>query len=370
MFGFCAFAAAGATAKDTQTLMLSRFFQGLMGSSPITLTAGAVTDMYSPQQRGYVLSSFAATVFAGPLLTPFISGFTVQNKSLGWRWTIWWGFFFGLSGLLGLVFVAKESFAPAILSKKAAAIRRDTGNWAFHAKHEELQVTFQDFIRQYLKKPLVMLVVEPILLLVSIYTAFIYALLYTFLTSYALVFRNGYGMTPGVSGLPFFGLLIGVLIAYIVNMLAQPHYIKRIIANKGVFTPEWLMPLCITGAVSFTIGLFWFGWTANYPDSIHWIVPTTSGLFTGYGLLIIFMCQFTYISMVYKQNSASAFGANTIVRSALAAGFPMFATQMFQNLGTGWGNTLLGCLAAVLIPVPVAFYYFGARIRAKSRFVP
>lgn len=43
---------------------------------------------------------------------------------------------------------------------------------------------------------------------------------------------------------------------------------------------------------------------------------------------------------------------------------------MFQNLGIQWASTLLGCLAAVLVPIPVGFYFFGKRLRMKSKFAP
>lgn len=43
---------------------------------------------------------------------------------------------------------------------------------------------------------------------------------------------------------------------------------------------------------------------------------------------------------------------------------------MFNNLGIQWAATLIGCLAAVLIPIPVIFYIYGGRIRAKSEFAP
>jgi hypothetical protein len=41
---------------------------------------------------------------------------------------------------------------------------------------------------------------------------------------------------------------------------------------------------------------------------------------------------------------------------------------MWGNLGTHWSCTLLGCLAAALIPVPFAFFKWGLRIRSISRF--
>ncbi len=43
---------------------------------------------------------------------------------------------------------------------------------------------------------------------------------------------------------------------------------------------------------------------------------------------------------------------------------------MFNAMGVNWAGTLLGCVAAVLVPIPVAFYIYGGRIREKSKFAP
>jgi DHA1 family multidrug resistance protein-like MFS transporter len=43
---------------------------------------------------------------------------------------------------------------------------------------------------------------------------------------------------------------------------------------------------------------------------------------------------------------------------------------MFQGIGVNWAGTLLGCVALILVPIPVVFYKFGARIRQKSKFAP
>ncbi len=43
---------------------------------------------------------------------------------------------------------------------------------------------------------------------------------------------------------------------------------------------------------------------------------------------------------------------------------------MFNGLGVNWAGTLLGCVAVVLVPIPVAFYIYGAKIREKSKFAP
>lgn len=43
---------------------------------------------------------------------------------------------------------------------------------------------------------------------------------------------------------------------------------------------------------------------------------------------------------------------------------------MFEGMGIEWASTLLGCVAAVLVPMPVFFYLYGKKIRAKSKFAP
>jgi DHA1 family multidrug resistance protein-like MFS transporter len=41
---------------------------------------------------------------------------------------------------------------------------------------------------------------------------------------------------------------------------------------------------------------------------------------------------------------------------------------MFNALGVNWTGTLLGCVAAILMPIPLLFYLYGLRIREKSKF--
>lgn len=60
MFLFICFGAGAATAKDYQTLCLTRFFQGVMGSSPIAITASAYADIFNVYQRGYATTVFVS----------------------------------------------------------------------------------------------------------------------------------------------------------------------------------------------------------------------------------------------------------------------------------------------------------------------
>ena len=43
---------------------------------------------------------------------------------------------------------------------------------------------------------------------------------------------------------------------------------------------------------------------------------------------------------------------------------------MFNGMGIQWASTLLGCVAAALVPIPVVFYLYGHKIRERSKFAP
>lgn len=69
-------------------------------------------------------------------------------------------------------------------------------------------------------------------------------------------------------------------------------------------------------------------------------------------------------------SAASAIAGNTLLRSLAGAGFPLFSTYMFNGMGIQWASTLLGCVAAALVPIPVIFYIYGHRIRKRSAYAP
>ena len=142
------------------------------------------------------------------------------------------------------------------------------------------------------------LIGEPIVLLLSLYMAFIYGLLYLSLTSYPIVFEGVHGFTPGIAGLCYFGMIIGQILAGLSVILTQPLYTKKLKANGGVTVPEWRLPSVMVGGILFSVGLFWFGWS-GYRQDIHWIAPTLSGLFTGFGLMAIFLQSLNYIIDAY-----------------------------------------------------------------------
>lgn len=79
------------------------------------------------------------------------------------------------------------------------------------------------------------------------------------------------------------------------------------------------------GGVLVPIGLFWFAWS-SYPH-VHWIVPILESAVFGAGTLLTFSGIWTFLVDAYPAYAASALAANNFLRSAFAAGFPLFANQ-------------------------------------------
>lgn len=76
----------------------------------------------------------------------------------------------------------------------------------------------------------------------------------------------------------------------------------------------------------------------------------------------------TYIVDAYPAHAASATAAATVLRSLVGALLPLAGGKMYGTLGIGWGNSLLGFIALALLPVPIVFYVYGARIRESKLF--
>jgi MFS transporter, DHA1 family, multidrug resistance protein len=297
MLGFAIFSLGVASAKDIQTVLICRFWGGIFGASAMTLSAAVFADIFNGLARGPATTAFSINVFMGPMLAPSVGGFICESY-LGWRWTAWIGALMGFTGFILAIVFLKETYAPAILAQKASQLRHETGNWALHAKHEEVFLEIHDFIVKYLSRPLILLFTEPLVFLISIYLAFVYGLMYLFLTAYPLCFQQIHGFSPGIAGLAYFGIAGGLVAGAAFTLSTQPSYHAKLKANNGLLLPEWRLPPVMVGSVAFAGGVLWFGWS-GYRADIPWIVPVLSGLLTGFGLLTIFQQLLNYLMDAY-----------------------------------------------------------------------
>lgn len=94
-----------------------------------------------------------------------------------------------------------------------------------------------------------------------------------------------------------------------------------------------------------------------------------SGLLFGIGIDLTFMALTNYITDAYDIYSASALASSVFSRNIAAALLITLGTgPMYERLGVGWACTLLGCICAVLSPIPFAFLRWGPQLRNRSPF--
>ncbi|KAG5417939.1 hypothetical protein I9W82_004267 [Candida metapsilosis] len=366
--GYVSFSFGVAAAKDLQTIMLCRFFAGLVGSAPLVVAPAVMVDMFKASVRGMAVAVFAAILFGGPMIAPILGGFIVKNHSMGYRWTSYISGIIGCLALFCCVFLLQETHHPVLLVRKAELLRRKTGNWGIFAPHEEVSLNLNEIVRNNIMRPLRLLFTEPIVFLVSIYNAFIYGMLYAFLTVIPMIFGGRYHWSQGVAELPYLSMLLGEFLGGAVIIWFEKVHNGKLLQHGSKPTPEARLPPIMIGGFTFVIGIFWLGWTGDYAEHVHWIVPVIGAFFVGNGLMLIFLPTMNYIIDCYLYVAASALAGNTFIRSGFGAAFPLFTTQMFHNLTIKWASTLLGCLGALMIPVPFLFYRYGAYIRNKSKF--
>ena len=273
-----------------------------------------------------------------------------------------------LFGLIAVVFCS-ESYAPVLLQRRAAKRRFETRNWAIHAPMDENPVNMHEIIHKYLYRPWLMLLQEPILVLITLYMAFIYGMIYLFFEAYPIAFEEQRGWNLGVGALPFIGIVIGVAIGVAtITYFSQTRYKRKMEQNGGKPVPEERLVPMIIGAFLLPMGLFWFAWTSS--PNISWVPQVLAGIPIGTGVMMIFLQGLSYIIDVYLMYANSAIAGNTFVRSLAGAGFPLFATAMYHKLGVAWATSLLGFLCVAFFPVPILFFIYGERIRKLSKFAP
>lgn len=359
---------AVAMAKDIQTIIICRFFSGFASAAPMVVCAAIIAEVSNTSSRGNIITFFVMVLFIGPLLAPIVNGFIVKNKSLGWRWCVYLVGILSSGALVLLAFLYPETHNGIILSGKAQVLRKKTGNWSIFAAHEDSSLSFHAIITKVITLPIRMLFLEPILLSVTLYNSFIFGLLYLLLTAIPIIFgAGGYGFSQGISLLPYIAIILGVEAGGIMNLFFEKRYLK-IVKKAGKLVPEErLLPMMI-GAFAFSCSLFWLAWTGQYPNKVHWIVPTIGAFFMGFGLICIFLPSLSYLVECYLPYTASAVAGNTMVRYVFGAVFPLFARQMFERLKVNWGCSLLGFISVFLLPIPFLFYKFGQLLRDKSKY--
>ncbi|PGH19699.1 hypothetical protein AJ80_03854 [Polytolypa hystricis UAMH7299] len=362
---YLCFTLGTALAPNFPALLVLRFFAGTAAAAPLAVVGGVYADLYSdPVTRGHVLALFAAGTTFGPTLSPIVSGFAAK---ISWRWPFWISLIFGGATMIPVLFLP-ETFGPVLLAKRAAALRKKLNRDDILTPPEAVRPELKEMLTVTLIRPVKMFFYEPIVCVISLYMAFVYAILYLFFQAYPIIFKGVYGMAPGIDGLPYLPLGIGSVLASVMVVMWDGYLHRKQAADLDyVLTPEFhRLTLANVGGPLMLISFFWLGWTAR--ESIHWIVPVLAGLPFGIGIGVVFIALLNYLADSYGIFTASAMATAACLRSISGAVLPLAAKPMYARLGIGWATSLLGFIGLIMVAIPFVFAKYGERIRASSPF--
>ncbi|GEQ68973.1 hypothetical protein JCM33374_g2643 [Metschnikowia sp. JCM 33374] len=347
----------------TQLLIL-RFCAGLFSATPLNVSPAIVSDMFDAKSRNVSLAGVFLIPLVGSAIAPIIGGYVVEAK--GWRWVLYTlAIINGAIAVIGSCLLV-ETFAPKLLYKKAKSLRKSTGNPNFHTIYELSGDGFSlSKLKDTVTRPLVLLCTNPLVFGLGSFMAFIYGINFLMVVTFPAVFGKSYGFSPSTAGLMFLSLAVGFFLGVVVWTIVLGHVYKTLVEKHGEAKPEFRLPCLFISAVIMPIGLFWYGWSAQY--KLHWIMPCIgSGMFS-FGVVCVFQALQSYLIDMNPAFAASSIAAASMFRFFLGFVFPLFAHAMYDKLGYGWGNSLCAFLAIALgIPFPFLCYKYGERLRGWS----
>ncbi|KAI9746202.1 MAG: hypothetical protein M1818_000883 [Claussenomyces sp. TS43310] len=360
---FAAWQLGCALAPNLTALIIMRFLAGVGGSGCLTIGGGVIADLFKADQRGLATSFYSFGPLMGPVVGPVIGGFISERAS--WRWVFWVLFIASTVFAIGIELLNRETNHRVLIRHKTRRLRKELNRPELRSCYDTTGSTPHtkgQILKTGVSRPLKMLFRSPIVFLLSLYMSVVYGLLYLLFTTITSVFQDTYHWNADICGLAYIGIGLGFMFGVAaVAKLSDQTVVKMTRANGGVFEPEMRLPACVVFACFIPVSFFWYGWSAD--KHTHWIVPILGLIPFGFGMMGIFIPIQTYIIDAFPAFAASGVAALTVSRSLFGGLLPLAGPKMYQSLGLGWGNSVLGFVALALIPAPALIYKFGGAIR-------
>lgn len=362
-----------ALAPNFATIMVGRALGGL-SSAGGSVTLGMIADMWESDRQQYAVAFVVFSSVGGSILGPIVGGFS--EAFLDWRWSIWIQLIFG--GFVQILhFCTVPETRTTIMMNKIAKKRRKEGNPNIWGPDELVPFKDRFSVKETLitfGRPFQMFLTEPIVLVLSLLSGFSDALIFMFIQSFSLVYKQ-WGFSTVAIGLAFIPIGLGYVLCWIAFIPAIRRNIKEREANPESEKAQYESRLwfLLYTAPCLPIGLIGFAWTIQGPP-IHWIGSMVFAAIVGIANYAIYMATIDYMICAYGPYSASATGGNGWSRDFLAGVLTIPATPFFTNIGASSGRnleyatTILFCISFILVIAVYVIYWKGPVLRARSPF--
>ncbi|KAK1998820.1 major facilitator superfamily transporter [Colletotrichum falcatum] len=364
--GYLVFMLACSGAPNYPALLIFRLLSGINAAAPTTVIGGLYADILdNPAVRGSAMAVYMSVTSVGPLIGPIISGF---SSPVSWRWPFWIAGIMAAFGL-PLVLTLPETYAPVLHNKAVKSQSKSNDILGENQQQQQQQkLELKPFeVRKIFLRPMKLLFTEPILLFTSAYLTLAYSVFYLLFQAYPVIFQGFYGLSPGMAGLAFLPVVLGVVLG-LATFWTWTWYHDRESKAGAKWAQDPInrrLPLACMAAPLMVIAMFWLGWTV-WPSTSP-VVPMFSGVLFGWGFNMLFMGMINYLTDVFRQNSASALAAASMTRSIGAILLPLAANSMYANLGVHWAPSVLGFISLTMGIIPFVFIKFGDCLARSSR---
>lgn len=328
--------------------------------------------MFPAKDRGKSLAIAGLLPYLGPALGPIIGGLAAER--LWWPWLFWiLSAFDALALVLGF-FIIQESYTPVLLRRKAEFIAAQTVHTGALKKSltARLLIFYQDLssrIGPAMKRPIRLLTHRPIIQLIALAMAMDFGIYTLILSTFASLWIKQYRQNETDASLHYIAIALGAFVCAQAGgrlMDLMWHRMKSARPDREP-TPEWRVPYILVGLIPCVAGTFWYAWSAE--KCVHWAVVdvgvfffTAGNFMFSQGLLAYNFDEFT------STRAASASAATRLGTYLLGFVFPIFAPELYEKLGYGWGNSLLGFLYGIIgMGIIVVLWIWGEKIRAMGR---
>lgn len=357
-----------AVAKTSTQMLALRFFAGMFSGAAIPMGGGAVSDMFELHERGSAMAVYTIVPLLGPAISPVIGGWILQGWGRQhWRFIFWVSNMLTALILITGLLLLKETYAPRILQIKAKRLRHETKDERYHTAFEMKSETLAQKAQRTLLRPVIFLTTEVLVFLPSLYLAIIYSCFYLCIVSVPRVFGSMYHYQIGIASLHNLALGLGsILFGQVAGQFIDRVY-RRLCKKHGDRRPEYKLPLLAITVFVLPLSMLLYGWTAEYKKV--WIAPDIGMFMIGASVICCILQVQLYMADLMTIYAASALSATMSSRSLMAFIFLLFNNALFDNLGMGWGVSVLALITAVVgIPAPFLLYKYGPELRQRSKY--
>ena len=320
-----------ALAPNFGTIIVCRALGGL-SSAGGSVTLGMIADLWEADGQQYAVACVVFSSVGGSVIGPVIGGFVEQF--LPWRWNIWIQLIFGGFVQALHFLLVPETRTTIMLDRIAKKMRKNGENPNVYGPNELVPFKDRFSAREILVtwiRPFRMFLTEPIVLTLSLLSGFSDALIFMFIQSFALVYKQWNFSTFAV-GLSFIPILVGYCIAWasFIPVFRRNEAERRKRPDDERTQYESRLWWLLYTAPCLPIGLFGFAWTSL--PHIHWIGSMIFSAIVGIANYAIYMATIDYMICAYGPYSASATGGNGWARDLLAGVLTVPATPFYDSM--------------------------------------